>query len=229
MKFIVTCEHGGNKIPQYYQHLFLKSEADLNSHRGYDPGALDLFKKLSPLADDAFFQTVSRLLIETNRSLHHSQLFSEYSNVLTWDEKEKAIERYYLPYRTAIESLVADWIKEGENVLHISVHTFTPELHGRIRKADIGILYDPKRQREKEISRNLKSFLCTKEPDLNVRYNYPYKGVADGFTTYLRKKHIENYVGLEIEVNQKYVIANKINFSLKNSIYSAVASTLNQF
>ena len=36
--FIVTCEHGGNRIPAPYRPLFRGQKALLDSHRGYDPG-----------------------------------------------------------------------------------------------------------------------------------------------------------------------------------------------
>lgn len=33
--------------------------------------------------------------------------------------------------------------------------------------------------------------------------NYPYLGKADGFTTSLREEFQEQYIGLELELNQK--------------------------
>ena len=33
-------------------------------------------------------------------------------------------------------------------MIHLSSHSFTPELDGKVRKADIGLIYDPARQRE---------------------------------------------------------------------------------
>jgi hypothetical protein len=47
-----------------------------------------------------------------------------------------------------------------------------------------------------------------------VRYNYPYLGKMDGFTTYLRKQFISNYIGIELEVNQKYVKENKLDVEI---------------
>ena len=38
--FLFTCEHGGNRIPAPYRRLFRGQRALLDSHRGYDPGAL---------------------------------------------------------------------------------------------------------------------------------------------------------------------------------------------
>src|SRR5690606_41948935 len=71
MKLVITCEHGGNFVPKKYQPLFKKQETVLQTHRGFDPGTLDLFQYLKPLSHFSIFSDTSRLLIELNRSLHH--------------------------------------------------------------------------------------------------------------------------------------------------------------
>src|SRR6478609_3398827 len=45
--FIITCEHGGNRIPAPYRRLFREQRALLDSHRGYDPGSLVMAKALA--------------------------------------------------------------------------------------------------------------------------------------------------------------------------------------
>jgi hypothetical protein len=58
--------------------------------------------------------------------------------------------------------------------------------------------------------------------------NYPYQGKADGFTTTLRRKWpADSYVGIEIEVNQKWAqgdrrIWRRLVRDLSISIASAV-------
>lgn len=205
MKLLLSCEHAFNNIPQEYEELFENVGEMLNSHRGYDPGAFDLFKDLEALADFSHFQKISRLLIEVNRSLHHPALFSKFTQNLSSAEKEKIIQTFYLPYRNSVEKKISAFLKEGEKVLHLSVHSFTPIWKGMGRSADIGLLYDPSRSQEKEIATELKKKLLENSPNLKVRFNYPYLGKADGFTTYLRRKFPENYAGIELEVNQKFV------------------------
>src|SRR5258708_4265355 len=75
--FLITCEHGGNRIPAPYRALFRGSRALLDTHRGYDAGALVMARELArafkaPLVSS----TVSRLLVDLNRSVGHPQLFS---------------------------------------------------------------------------------------------------------------------------------------------------------
>jgi predicted N-formylglutamate amidohydrolase len=91
-------------------------------------------------------------------------------------------------------------------VVHLSIHTFTPVLNGKIRSADIGILYDPGRPMEKSVCTLLiDTFKTLSPPVLKYRRNYPYKGISDSLTKSLRKQFADHqYAGLEIEVNQKF-------------------------
>jgi len=68
--FIITCEHGGNRIPASYRQLFRGQRALLDSHRGYDPGALVMATTLAgTFRAPLVASTTSRLLIDLNRSM----------------------------------------------------------------------------------------------------------------------------------------------------------------
>lgn len=229
MRLILTCEHAGNKVPKEYSHLFKDSGTILDSHRGYDPGAQDLYRKLRKLALFSKDHSVSRLLVEPNRSLHHPQLFSEFTRILSEKEKNKLLEDFYFPYRLSVEKSIHDSISAGEEVLHFSVHTFTPVLHEQVRKADIGLLYDPERVGEKDFCKTFKKTLCIHSPHLRVRLNYPYRGTADGFTTFLRKKFPQHYFGIEIEVNQKFTRDNRMDTRLKKAIFKALSEVISGY
>lgn len=226
MKLVLTCEHATNNVPREFSSLFAKAGEVLESHRGYDLGSLDLFTSLSPLSDAHFKCEISRLVVEVNRSVGHSSLFSEFTQQLSQEEKNKILQEYYFSYRNAVEKIIAEKIERGEKVLHFSVHTFTPVLNGVIRKADVGLLYDPERKEEKEFCHNFKNHLKWFDRDLKFRFNYPYLGKADGFTTLLRKKFPEDYLGIEIEVNQKFVFKNAMSPKLKSAVFSALKHCL---
>lgn len=206
MKLLITCEHGGNRIPAKYGPLFRKHRALLESHRGYDPGALAVARDFAAAFDaELVYSTRSRLLVELNRSRHHRQLFSQITRDLPREEHERLLERYYFPYRQWVETQVSEAIARGNRVLHVSCHSFTPRLDGETRRADIGLLYDPKRSAEAQLCRAWQSAFRSIEPRLVVRRNYPYRGYADGLTTSLRKRHADPaYAGIELEVNQKH-------------------------
>jgi predicted N-formylglutamate amidohydrolase len=222
MKLVLTCEHGGNIILKDYVSIFKNQQNVLNSHRGYDLGSLDLFNFLKPLSDFSASSETSRLLIELNRSLHHKNLFSEYSKGLSKTEKENLIQSYYLVYRNKVEKEIQSFIEAGELVLHLSVHSFTPVLNEDIRNCDIGLLFDSRRSSEKQFCKSFKADLVKENPKYRVRFNYPYLGKADGFTTYLRKQFPENYMGIELEINQKFSINNKMDEKLKQNLFNVI-------
>lgn len=204
MKLILSCEHASNAIPEFYQHYFVNAVQDLQSHKGWDIGAGQVFDFLArEFGCFAIKGQYSRLLIELNRSLKAKDLFSVYSQQLSETEKSHLIETYYQPYIEMIQQQVQSLISKGEQVLHLSIHSFTPELNGEVRNSDIGLLYDSRKESEKAFCANLRKAILQQSPDFIVRKNYPYRGDADGLTTMCRKKFPENYLGIEIEVNQK--------------------------
>ncbi|KPK02870.1 MAG: hypothetical protein AMK71_00775 [Nitrospira bacterium SG8_35_4] len=205
MNIIVTCEHGDNTVPARYRELFNGRDRLLNSHRGYDRYALFIAKSMADkLSARLFFSTVTRLLIDLNRSPHHPKLFSSLSGGLGADEKKRIFTKYYLPYRRDVESRIAAAASRETATFHLSVHSFAPVISGTTKKADIGLLYDPSRLREKALCIQWQKSLQKTAPLLRVRRNYPYLGRADGLVTYCRKIFSPVlYVGVELEVNQK--------------------------
>ena len=211
MKLLITCEHGGNKIPARYRALFSKLRSALESHRGYDPGALALARDFAKAFDaELVYSTTSRLLVELNRSPDHRQLFSEATRALPPADRERLLARYYRPYREWVEAQVAAAVAAGEDVVHISSHSFTPRLHGEVRRADVGLLYDPRRKSERDLCLTWQREIRPADGNLLVRRNYPYRGSADGLTTHLRRRFPDGrYTGVEIEVNQKHALGDR--------------------
>lgn len=201
---LLSCEHASNHIPERFGWLFASHEALLCSHRGMDFGAAKLAGFLSEQLSCVCIQaSVSRLLIDCNRSLGHKHCFSEITQNLPEKEKNEIIQTYYLPYRHAVERAVIEALKANKTVYHFSIHSFTPRMYGILRKGDIGLLYDPGRSREKTLAKSLKEHIKNQAPELLVRMNYPYLGTANGLVNTLRRFFpAKDYIGLEIEMNQ---------------------------
>ncbi len=205
-KIVVSCEHAGKYIPKQFESWFKNADELLDSHRGWDIAALDIGKNVARHLEAPFyFQKVSRLLIEANRSLDNKELFSSITMHLPQQDKQYLIDHYYLPYRNEVEEAIANAIANGQQVVHISVHTFTPVLNGIERTVDIGILYDEAKGTESAFAHQWQDRLSWLLPNMCVMRNVPYNGADDGFTTYLRTKFKEEeYCGIELEVNQKF-------------------------
>lgn len=212
---LFTVEHGDNKVPPEYSYLFEGQEAVLASHRGHDPGAGELAIRFATrFHAPCEHAEVTRLLIDQNRSVHnHKALFSQYTRHLPGVEKKKILEKYYWPYRNRVSNQVVDLLKTADTVLHLAIHSFTPELGGEVRKCDIGLMYDPARGLERNFCRQWQDEIERLEPPIRVRRNYPYRGVSDGIVLAMRRQFpTEQYIGLQIEINQRHHFGERENW-----------------
>jgi predicted N-formylglutamate amidohydrolase len=149
---------------------------------------------------------VSRLLIDLNRSLSNPHAWSEATRTLAPAGKDCIVRRHYAPYRQRVTKIVAEAVRGGRRVIHLSTHSFTPVFDGHMRQADIGLLYDPARAGEVAMAACWKAAFAEHASDLRVRRNYPYAGKNDGLTCSLRRRFPPGqYVGIEIELNQALV------------------------
>ena len=225
---VLSCEHAVNTVPECFRYLFHQHEEVLQTHRAIDLGALKIANHIhQTIPCDFTHATISRLLIDCNRSLTHRQCFSEFSNLLPAMEKQNLINQYYHPYRQQVESFIQHHLDNGAQVLHISIHSFTPVFNGNVRNACIGLLYDYTRHGEQEVARIWKGLLNAQDPSYRVRMNYPYHGKTDGFTTALRKKHSEqDYLGLEIESNNALLTTDESLYNVAMALSSSLKELL---
>ncbi len=219
LTLIISCEHAVNTIPDSYQSLFKPFKNLLESHQGIDFGALEIaihFKDF--FSCDLIQAHTSRLLIDYNRSLNN-HCFSEITKKLPKQKKQEIITQYYLPYRQTVIENIEKHLAEGAQVLHCSIHSFTPALNKSVRNAEIGFLYDPKRPLEKIIAKKWRLEIKKHTQQYRIRMNYPYKGISDGLTTSMRKKYSpEEYIGIEIELNQALTQNKDLLIHLKNCL-----------
>ena len=201
---VLTCEHAGNLVPRPYARLFAGAKGVLRSHEGWDAGALQLARLLARRFDRPLLVTRwTRLLVEANRSLTNPRIWSRFSKDLPAEEKQRVIDRYWRPHRQEVTDAIEAALGQAPCVVHVAVHSFTPVLHGEVRTADVALLYDSRRAREAALARSWGASLARRSPGLRVRYNYPYRGAADGLATWLRRQHpAARYLGYELEVNQ---------------------------
>ncbi len=201
---LITCEHGGFRIPREYRsYLSASTEGLLKTHRGWDQGALDLAKLVSQeLNAPLYFTETSRLLVDCNRTLSHKSCFGPDYRELDSALKEEIARDFYHPYRHSVKEGVRRLHKLGYRVLHCAFHSFTPELNGELRNAEFGLLYDPSRSSEKLWADRIMTQMKANEFPWRLRRNYPYLGKSDGFTKALRSEfRVSEYAGFELEFN----------------------------
>lgn len=210
-KLILSCEHATAHVPKAYASLFSSKEAKkaLNSHRGVDFGTLALARKWkkqlslnSGVEVPLYCGTMTRLLIDLNRSPGHPTRLSEFSTAASSKQLE-LLKSHQLSYQDQVRREVA---RSNLPVLHISAHSFTPIFHGIVRRTDVGLLYDPSRLPEARLAQEWSTRL-RKMTGLVVHRNAPYRGTADGLPPLLRKEFsVKKYAAFEIEINQRFFL-----------------------
>lgn len=197
MNLVLTCEHGGNRVPAALRGRFEGQQGLLASHRGFDRGALAAARRLARRFGAPLVAcTTTRLVADTNRSRSHPHVVSELVADLP---RDALLARYWAPHRERAYALVA----ENLPCVHVAVHSFVQTLHGEIRACDVGLLYDPSRETERVLAHQWKRGLTQVAPSLRVRRNHPYRGRDDGLTRHLRRLHApDRYVGIELELGE---------------------------
>ena len=108
-RLILSCEHGGNEIPREWKHLFHDIGSTINTHRGFDIGALDAARSFaratrSPL----FYSKTTRLLVDLNRELRSPTAFSEFTKPLPKAARAELVAKYWRPHRDRVEECVRE-------------------------------------------------------------------------------------------------------------------------
>ena len=223
-RILISCEHGGAKIPRPFSGRFHCPQSIVKSHRGFDYGALDIARAISSdLGAPLLKNEVTRLLIDLNRSPENPDRTSRWSSRFT-DSLDSQI---YRPYWDSAFKFTAH-----APVIHLSVHSFTPVLKGKSRPWNAGILFDPDRPREAALARHLRSRLKQNAPLRKIGFNVPYAGIEDGLTQSLRKSRAPSrYIGIELEFNQSMLkryerngMRSTLNALIANAIKTALLS-----
>lgn len=225
---VVSCEHATNRVPESLQESFRGATAALRSHRGWDPGAIEIACAIAgELAAPLALSRVSRLVVDCNRSAAHPRIFSEWTKPLPRPERDALVARWHTPHRQTVERLALDASNRMGACAHLSVHSFTPVLDGKERPMDIGLLFDPRRAGEKALATAWRQAILRIDPALIVHFNAPYKGVSDGLTTHLRTRFGPlRYAGIELEVNQRLLGRKASLTRLANLLAASAAAAL---
>ena len=206
---MVTCEHASNRLPAG----FTLDPRLHDLHIAWDPGALPIARSLARRFDAPLWQgRYSRLIADLNRTVGNRMLMRAVSDghPIPFNQRLSAaaiaerIEKYYDPYRDGVIAEADALIARHGRCVHISVHTFTPVLAGAVRGNDIGLLHDPAWGIERAVSSELRASLDRTTPYVTW-FNRPYSGTADGILPAMRRRYSEDqFVGIELEINQKY-------------------------
>ena len=177
--FVLVCEHASNHIPAKLNRLGL-TEADLQRHIAYDPGAADVARLLSRLLNaPLILQRYSRLIFDCNRPPEAagampmvSEVFQIPGNMnITVDERLSRLIQVGRPFHHSLEYHLDGRAAAGKATALVSIHSFTRVYNGKRRAVDLGLLFD----RDATLAHALVKVF----PDLQTQLNEPY-GPKDG-------------------------------------------------
>ncbi len=185
-RWLVTCDHAANTVPDFVAggDLGLPPE-DMARHIAYDPGAAGLSRYLAEiLGAPAIMSNFSRLVIDPNRGEDDPTLVMRLSDGsiiagnrhVSEAEIARRISAYHRPYHQAIDAALDRVIAAGHAPVIVSMHSFTPQFHGRpVRPWQIALLWDRDDRLEVPLLARLRA-----EGDLCVGDNEPYVGSLAG-------------------------------------------------
>ncbi|MEI4233314.1 N-formylglutamate amidohydrolase [Roseovarius sp. D22-M7] len=177
-RFLVTCDHAANTVPDFVNGGGLGlAAADMARHIAYDIGAAGLARALArALECPAILTDFSRLVIDPNRGEDDPTLVMKLydgtvipaNRHVDADDLARRLNRLYRPYHSALAELAA----RREDTVIVSVHSFTRQLRGRPpRPWHIGLLYAADTRLALPLLARLRQ-----EPDLCIGENQPYGG-----------------------------------------------------
>lgn len=204
---VLSCEHASWTLPPG-EDLGVDDDV-LRSQASWDPGAHEIAARLGealglPVHASAF----SRMFVDLNRPADHPQVIPAVSYghavpgnaELSLPERTLRLELFHRPYWDAVRRDVRARILDRGQCLHLSSHSFAPELDPERRVYDCGVLYDPAAPFEASLAERLQFGL--RRAGLDVRANQPYRGTEAALVTSLRgEMPTGTYAGIEIETS----------------------------
>jgi predicted N-formylglutamate amidohydrolase len=204
---VLSCEHASWTQPPGVD-LGVAPEV-LQSQAGWDHGAYEIAARISeavglPVHTGAF----TRMFVDLNRAADHPDVIPTVcygapvpgNAHLSAGDRAQRLATFHAPYWDAIRRDVRARLHDTGSVLHLSSHSFSPELDPVSRVFDVGVLYDPAHAFEAGIAEQM--MFALRAAGLAVRANQPYSGVGPAVCTSLRGELAgERYAGIEIETS----------------------------
>lgn len=174
--YVLVCEHASNFVPARYGKLGL-SDADLQRHIAWDPGALGVARAMARELDAPLVScAVSRLVIDCNRdpSVFDAIALKSEDTVIPGNvdlseaERARRVHEVYEPFHAGVAAAVGAKRLDGPAAV-VGIHSFTPVYNGIQRPWHVGILFD----RDESLSGPMITAL-REDADLVVGVNEPY-------------------------------------------------------
>jgi hypothetical protein len=88
-----------------------------------------------------YYDETTRLLADLNRSIGNPSCTRKRHGT-DLGERRELLDATTTRIARRVDAAMAEAVATGDRVVHIASHSFTPQLNGHVRTADIGLLYD---------------------------------------------------------------------------------------
>jgi predicted N-formylglutamate amidohydrolase len=174
----VLCDHASCRVPKALKNLGMK-KSDLRRHIGWDIGVTGAGRHIARKLDmPLLLASYSRLVADLNRAPGHRECMAEVSDHipvpanmgLSAREKKRRLDEIFWPYQMEIGRQTKKMLGRDIVPLLVAVHSFTPQMDGKKRPWDIGILFN----HEKKIAKTFAREFRKRYPKYRIGENAPY-------------------------------------------------------
>jgi predicted N-formylglutamate amidohydrolase len=201
---LLVCDHATNFVPRALDGLGLPS-GELARHIAYDIGILPVTRRLAEALDAPLVRThFSRLIVDPNRQLDDATLMPEIADgtIVTGNrglsdgDVTNRLQTFFWPYHHEVSAQLEAMRARGRPPVLISMHSFTPEMHGRRRPWEVGILWDS----DSRMAKPAMDWLAAR--GWTVGDNEPYSGRGHhGYTQHVHGERL-GFANILIELRQ---------------------------
>ncbi len=225
---IFSCEHATCAVPEAYKEALSKDMERITSPEGWDLGALNLAQALSmKFRTPLVHCEISRLIIDCHLQESEPSRWSDCSMKLTEAQREKLHERQVLLHLSLLRQRISNELERNSSVLHVSVHTFDPQLHPDLH---VCLLYSEGRVGESSLALQWLQAMQEKLPALTIKGNevfYPDQ-IKTLLDTLRKERSSAEYQGIELQVsNQLFLDAQPMRWdAFKNGLIDSLRTVL---
>jgi predicted N-formylglutamate amidohydrolase len=200
---VIVCDHASNRIPEDCKAFGFAEDA-LQTHIAWDPGALQVARRLSARFDSTLlWPDVSRLVIDCNRAPDASSLIVtesesrkvEANHAMSAEERSRRLNTIHWLYHIAIDSCLAHRQVARLPTMLVAIHSFTPVYLGKARPWQVGIVFDEDRRLADILIDGLQA-----DSSLTVGINKPYSPADQVYYTVARHAHSRRLPAAMIEI-----------------------------
>jgi predicted N-formylglutamate amidohydrolase len=232
---VLVYDHASNHLPARYEQLGL-TDTDLQQHFAWDPGALEVSRRLVEMLDAPLVHgCVSRLALDVNRDpsdpdsivVRSEETVVPGNRDLPASERKRRVAEIYEPFHAAVDDLLRQRAARGQPGALAGVHTFTPRLNGVARPWDCGLIFADDRRMGDAMVRALQ-----RESGLLIGVNEPYAPSDRVYHTMDRHGSAHGLPTVMIEIRNDLVVgadeqrawAERLAGALREAAETALAS-----